>query len=129
MDSKITLITPPDFFENSNKSLLFVNLNEKDQDKVSRWIFDKDLKNDVNFYVFSTESDIRWLFYAIGCCKHKYLDLDNANELVTSLSSYILSKSGFYYKVTDENLAAIYNHINTNRIIDVETFLERSFSD
>ena len=31
MNGKITLITPPDFFENDNHSILFVHLNDTDQ--------------------------------------------------------------------------------------------------
>jgi len=129
MSIKITLITPPDIYENSNPSILFCHLTEKDQEIVSKWLAEKDIENKFNFYVYNGEADIGWLFYATGVCQHKYLDVDNMNNITTAVSSYLLSKNNFYYKTQDENLAAIYNHINTNRINQIEQFLERVFSD
>lgn len=129
MKSKITLVTPPDIYENSNKSLLFVNLSTADQDFVSKWLHDKNLDIDVNFCVFSGEPDIKWLLWACGACQHKYIDLNNSNEITIAISSYVLGKSGFMYKVSDENLAAVYSHINPNRILNIKTFLERAFSE
>lgn len=129
MNSKITLINPPDIFENGNRSLLFVNLNDEDQDSISKWLFEKKLIEDLNLYVYSGETNVSWYMYAAARCNFKYMNLDNSNEIILLLSSYFLSKSGFYYKISDENIAAIFSHINTNRIRSVTDFLERAFSD
>ena len=129
MNGKITLITPPDVFENANKSILFVNLSLDDQDIVSKWLADKEIKDDVNFYVYSDEADVEWLFWVIGASRYKYINIDNANQLVQALSGYLLCKSNVFYKTEDENLKAIYSHINTNSITKIETFLERAFGD
>lgn len=129
MNSKITLINPPDIFENGNKSLLFVNLSDQDQDQISKWLMEKNLKEDLNIYVYSGEPNISWYLYAASRCENKYMNLDNANEIILLLSSYFLSKSGFYYKITDENMAAVYSHINIGRVKTVVDFLERVFSD
>jgi len=129
MDGKITLITPPDVFENSNKSILFINLSDEDQDVVSKWLSTHDLKEDINLYVYNGETDIEWFFWAIGACQYKYIDLDGVNEIITALSGYILGKSGFCYKTTNESLAAVYSHINSNRITNITNFLERSLSE
>jgi hypothetical protein len=129
MSGKITLVTPPDIYENSNKSVLFCHLSEKDQEIISRWLTQRNLSDNTNFYLYTGETDIGWLFYATGVCQYKYLDVDNMNNITATISSYILSKSDFFYKIQDENLAAIYNHINTNRINKIEQFLERVFSD
>jgi hypothetical protein len=125
MDGRITLITPPDIFENSNTSVLFVNLSEPDQDIVSRWLSANTITENLNFYVYSGEVSVPWFLHALSRCEHKYIDLNNSNYVINALSSYMLSKSGVYYKVDDENISSIYSHINTNKITRIETFLER----
>ena len=129
MQGKITLITPPDIFENSNPGILFVNLSDEDQDIVSKWLSAYNLKQDLNFYVFSGEPDVKWLFWAVGVCEYKYIDLDRGNEITKALDGYLLSKNNFYYKTADENLAAIYSHINSKRIRSIAQFLERAISE
>jgi hypothetical protein len=124
MEGKITLITPPDIFENNNPSILFFHLSEQDQDAASKWFSNTDVKTDVNLYVYSGEENLPWLFYAMGRCEHKYLDLDGLNFISNALSGYILGRSNTYYKTDNENLAAIYSHINSNRVKNIETFLE-----
>lgn len=125
MQGKITLITPPDIFENSNTSILFVNLSNEDQDKVSQWLAKSDIKNDLNFYVYTGEPTVPWFLYALNRCEYKYVDLDTDYAVIHALGGYMLSKSNVYYKLVDKNLSAIYNFVNTNRITKIETFLER----
>jgi hypothetical protein len=129
MEGKITLITPPDIFENSNKSVLFINLNEIDQDKVSQWLSDADIKENINFYVYTGESNVHWLLYALARCEHKYIDINVQTYITQSLGGYILGKSGVYFKTKDENLAAVYSHINQNRVTEIEKFLEILLSE
>jgi len=129
MTGKITLITAPDFFENFNPSILFVNLSEKDQDTISYYLIGLDLKENYNFYVFNNEDNVAWLLYALNRCDATFIDLDNTGVVVNSLAGYIAGKSNVLYKTSDENLAAIFNHINQNRITNIVQFLERVFSD
>lgn len=129
MDAKITLITPPDIFENYNRSLLFINISDTDQDAVSKWLATQNFTDDINFYVFNNETNIDWLFWASSVVKHKYIDIDSSNNITRALAGYILGKSNTFYKTSDENLAAVYGFINNNRIKNIETFLERSFSE
>jgi hypothetical protein len=129
MSNKITLITPPDIYENSNRSILFVDIDEKDQQAASVWLAQKDFKDPLNFYIFSGEPSMVWLLHAAGVCEHKFVNLDSSNTVSRELSSYLLSKNNFYYKTKDENLAAIYSHINTNRVSTIEKFLEKVLND
>jgi hypothetical protein len=129
MENRITLITPPDVYENSNKSLLFINIGDKDQEAASRWLATQELKNNLNFYIYSGEPNVSWLLHASSIASLKYIDLDNLSELSMLMCSYLLSKNNFYYKTDNENLAAIYGHINTNRVSTIEQFLEKVFSD
>jgi len=127
MPGKLTLITPPDFFENGNRSILFVHLSDEDQDAVSRWLADAQLEEDVNLYVYMGEPTLPWFFYAMARCEHKYIDLNGKSSVTDALGGYILGKSDVYYKTDDANLAAIYSHINSNRIDRIETFMESIF--
>ena len=68
MTGKITLITPPDIFENSNTSVLFAHITDEEQDVISRWLGNADFKTDVNFYVYSGEPNAMWFLYAMNRC-------------------------------------------------------------
>jgi hypothetical protein len=128
MNGKITLITPPDIFENGNLSILLANVNDKDQDAITKWLSESAFDQNVNIYFYSGEPNVSWFFHAIGCCEYKYIDLDNDNYITKALSGYVLGKSGFVYKTSDENLASVYSYINNDRVLRVEEFLERALS-
>ena len=128
MIGKITLVSPPDIFENQNPSILFVNITDKEQEEVSLWLSDYELKTDVNFYIYSGEPDTQWFLWAVNSSDFKYANLDNQNILTQVLSGYILTKPNFYYFSKDETIGAILSHINNNRIKNITTFLERAFS-
>ena len=127
MEGKITLITPPDFYENSNLSILFVNLSDRDQDIVTKYLSETAYKEDINIYFYTGETNLPWFFYAMSRCEHKYIDLNKKTFVTDALGGYMLGKSKFFYKTDDENLSAVYSHINTNRIERIETFMESVF--
>lgn len=129
MQGKITLITPPDFFENANTSVLFVNLSDKDQEIVSEFLAKSNLLQNLNFYVFNNETNVSWLLYAANRCEYKFVEYDNIDPVSYTLGSYLLTKSNTFYKTEDENLVAILSHINQNKINDIKTFLERIVDD
>lgn len=127
MTGKITLITPPDIYENANDSILFMNLSEQEQDSISQWLGEKNLEINLNLYVYNGEPNVVWLLWATNLCQYKYINLDGVSQVTNALGGYILSKNGVYYHTSDENLAAIYNHINNYRVTKVEHFLEGVF--
>ena len=124
MDGKLTLITPPDIFENNNKSILFIHLNEQDQATVSKWLSESSIDQDLNLYVYDGEPNMNWFFYAMSRCEYKYIDLSGLNYITQALGGYLLAKKNVFYKTDDENLASVYSHINNNRVDRIETFLE-----
>jgi hypothetical protein len=128
MEGKITLITPPDVFENDSYSILFIHLSDQDQEIVSKWLADSDIKENINIYFYSGETELRWFFHAAAVAEYKYINLDELNDVTTTLSGYILGKKNTYYKTTDENVSAICHYINQNRITKIETFLQRSLN-
>lgn len=124
MKSKITLITPPDIFENSNKSVLLCHMTDEEQDTVSQWLRNADLPYDLNLYAYNNEPNAVWFLYAANRCEYKYINIDSVNLITQALSGYMLSRPGVYYKTDNVNLAAVYSHINTNRVNDIGEFLE-----
>jgi hypothetical protein len=129
MQGSITLVTPPDVYENSNLSVLFIHLDDAGQDTVSRWLKTSTLAEDLNIYVYNGEANISWLLYALGRCDYKYINTDNVNAISQAILGYIVGKSGVCYETSDENIAAVYSHINSNRVKNVGEFLERALGD
>ena len=129
MSNKITLITPPDFYENSNYSGLFIGMTDQDQDAASRWLGEKSGDyDDCNFYYYQGEPNTDWLFYALNRSDIKFLNLDCDHAIINVLGSYILGKSNVYYTTQDPNLKALLSYINNQYVPNVETFLEKAFN-
>lgn len=125
MTLAITLITPPDIFENDNPSIFLMNLTEQEQDNATAWLAKCPKDIDLNIYFIQQEMHPVWFFHAMANSSHKYIDLDNTSSLTSALAGYILGKSGTFYSTKDKNKHAIYSHINLNRVDAVEDFLER----
>lgn len=125
MSGKLTLISPPDFYENLNTSVLFMNLTDEEYNIASNYLKDSGFNQDMNLYVYSGEPNVPWLFYAFARCEHKYLNLDNLNAITNALSGYLIGSSDLCYKTSDAGLANIYSHISSNRVNNIEDFLER----
>ena len=128
MKNKVTLITPPDFFENGNPSLMFIGINEIDQEKVTKWLSSIDRDEHLNIYFYMGEPNIPWLLYAIARSDWVFIDLDSEDFIIQTLSSYIASKPNVYIKTFDSELANIYEHISANRVPDIDLFLEHVFN-
>jgi hypothetical protein len=125
MSSKITLITPPDIYENSNTSLMLIGLSDKDQDQASLWLGNNAKDIDLNLYFYQGENNIPWLFYALSRANATFVNLDIDKSIINIMGSYILSKPSVYYTCKDENMKALMSHINNNFVPDVETFLKK----
>lgn len=128
MEPKITLITPPDIFENSNKSILLINPSDADQDAASTW-FSENLKIELNVYYFQGEPEIPWLLHALNVSKDTYFNVDNLPDVSTVMMGYVLSKPNVYYKTDNPHIHSIISHINGKRIDSVDQFLERAIND
>lgn len=126
---KLTLITPPDFFENNNVSILFVNLTDQEQSEISEWFKSSNIDDQLNLYVYSGEENVPWFLYASNRATYKYMNLTTYTAVSGALASYVLSNKNVFYKTDDAQMAEIYNHINSNRVDTVTSFLERILID
>jgi len=124
MSAKITLITPPDIFQNDQLSILFLDLSEDEQDAVTHWLANsQDIG--INIYYYQGETNIPWFLHAISCTNFKYVSLNNMSAVTSYMVGYVLSKSNVYYRTDDVNIAELFSHINNNRVHSVTDFLER----
>jgi hypothetical protein len=129
MKNRVTLVTPPDTFENANKSILVIDLSEKEQDDLSKWLGECQDEFDLNIYFYQGEPDIPWLFHAVARADYVYLNLDNYSDIGHLLCSYILSKTNVWYTSGDKNLVSLYTHINQRYVNNVDEFLRKAINE
>ena len=129
MQGKLTLITPPDIYENNNLSILFIHLTDEEQVTVSQWLSNNDIPGDINFYLYNGETNIPWFLYALGRSDYKYINIDCVNYITQSLAGYVLGRGNTYYNTSDENIANVYSYINSKSVTNVEQFLESILSE
>ena len=127
MKGKVTLITPPDIYENFNLSILLINLKEDAQIKFSECLARVENLEPINLYFYSGEENPNWFFHALARSEYKYIDIDALGGMPYFLLSYTLGKSNVFYQTKDENLAAICQYINQNRVKSIEIFLDIIF--
>jgi len=123
----ITLISPPDIFENENYSILLMNISDQEQEASSLWLGKNIVDQNVNLYYYQGEPNIDWLLYAISASKGVYLNCNNTSEITKWITSYILGKPNVWYKSSDANLIALMSYINQKNVNDITEFLEVHF--
>jgi hypothetical protein len=129
MEGKITLITPPDIFENSNISILLAHLTDQEQDEATEWLTNTTFDQDLNIYFYNGETNVAWFLYALNRCDYKYINIDYVNYITQALSGHALGKSNTYYSTADANLSQVYSHINSKKVTNVKEFLEGILGD
>jgi hypothetical protein len=129
MANKITLVTPPDFYENSNFSILFIGMTDQDQDLASAWLGKNETYPDCNFYYFQGENNMEWLLYALHRSDAIFLNFNADRVIINIMGSYILSRPNVYYTTEDENLKALMSYVNNQYLPNITDFLEKVFND
>jgi|AntAceMinimDraft_11_1070367.scaffolds.fasta_scaffold00501_30 hypothetical protein len=120
----ITLITPPDIFENENTSFTLMNISDEEQEQTSIWLSNNNIDKQINLYYYQGEADIPWLLHAVAISKGVYLNCENNSDITKWITSYILGKSNVWYKTYDPNFKALMNYINQKQITDITEFLK-----
>lgn len=129
MDGKITLITPPDIFENESFSILLIYPSDDDQDRLSNCLKTNLGDKHINIYFYATETNIDWLLYAVSKSNYTFVNLDKCDKNTEKIIGYILGKKNVFYKTENLNTSMIINYINQNKITNVENFIEKVFND
>lgn len=122
--NKITLITPPDYFENSNPSILLIGLNEEQQDQITVCLGNTDVSPDLNVYYYQDEDNLEWLLYALARAGAIFVNGDCENFTVKNLLSYILSRPNVYWTTKDEDIKKLFSYINGHYVNTIEDFFK-----
>lgn len=128
MENKLTLITPPDFYENNNLSILFLSLSDTEQETVSVWLKDNEIPEDLNLYTYQGENNMQWLLYALARSDAKYINLDSEDGITNVMSSYILSRPNVFWHTNNADLKSVLEHISNGYVETVKDFLQKNLS-
>lgn len=121
MEIKINLITPPDKVNTQGFDLLLIYPSNELLKELQDRLLSK-IDCDVNLYLYKQEQDdleLDWLFDVYKFADTVIIDLDYVPHPVRDLVSYFLASSKTYWLTNAEN--PVYNYINKNRIINLET--------
>jgi hypothetical protein len=129
MENKLTLITPPDFYENDNQSILFLSISETEQEAVSVWLKDNTIPEDLNLYTYQGENNIEWLLYALARSDTKYINLDGEDAITNVMASYIISRPNVFWHTENTDLKLVLEHISNGYVNSVEDFLQNLFKN
>ena len=127
--SKITLITPPDFYENSNLSVLLIGFSDEQQDTASKWLGTNEFEKDLNLYYYQGEDTIEWLFYAIARADATYINADNPDPTVQQFVSYFVSRPKVLWSSDNEQRRHLLSFVSNRQVNTIEEFLEGVFSE
>ena len=115
--NQINLITPPDKLFNNHSNILLICHSNEIKQQVQDIL--ATATTSINIYIYdSIEQDIDWLLTVSFMSDLVILDLDNSTTEVKCLASYILGNTATYWLTDQENI--VYNHINKNRVYDLE---------
>jgi hypothetical protein len=140
---QITLVTPPDFFQNQNKSFCLINFSKRDKDsfadQLNKYMPNEDITvylwDDNNFSVTDTvdktdpsydayvkewqhnqtNRDYNWLLNACREANTVILNMDYISKPLMVWSGYILTLSKTHFINGNEAEAKILNVLNRNR--------------
>jgi len=141
----ITLVTPPSFFTNQNKSFCLVNLSKRDKDNFADQLNKHAPKDDVTIYLwddnnfsnldpFGNESDEKyekyleewkpnakgrdytWLLNACRASTVVVMNMDYASNQMKVWAGYILTMAKTYFINSNQDDASSFGVLNRNRI-------------
>jgi hypothetical protein len=141
----ITLVTPPSFFTNQNKSFCLVNLSKRDKDNFADQLNKHAPKDDVTIYLwddnnfsnldpFGNDSDEQyekyleqwkpnakgrdytWLLNACRTASVVVMNMDYASNQMKVWAGYILTMAKTYFINSNQDDASAFGVLNRNRI-------------
>ena len=142
---QITLVTPPSFFQNQNRSFTLVNLSKRDKDRfadeLNKWL----PKEDITIYLWDDNNfsnldplgieddpeyekylenwkpnakgrDYTWLLNACRASTHIIMNMDYSSNQLKVWSGYLLSMSKTWFINGSQDDATAFGVLNRNRI-------------
>src|SRR5210317_1194085 len=144
----ITLVTPPSFFQNQNRSFCLINLSKKDKDNFADQINKHFPKDDLTIYLwddnnfseldpFQSEDpeyekylenwkpnkkgrDYTWLLNACRASTHVILNMDYSSNQMKVWSGYILTLAKTWFLNSNTDDSASFGVLNRNKFTNWE---------
>jgi len=93
-DNHSNLITPPDFLDNENKSILLIDPEPTEVEDIYLWLQSDSAS--INVYVYTAEmKDLKWLKAAVK--KSSAVIVNTINNINSPLKDKLAEKKGTYY--------------------------------
>ena len=150
---QITLVTPPDFFQNQNKSFCLINFSKRDKDSFADQLNLHMPNEDVTVYLWDdnnfsvtdsvdktdpsydayvkewqhnqTNRDYNWLLNACREANTVILNMDYISKSLMIWSGYILTLSKTHFINSNESEAKTLNVLNRNRTESVPHLFQK----
>jgi hypothetical protein len=114
MQNNIKIITPPDLIFDQTESMLLVCPNVELKKSLEGYLATHE--DAVNIYLFSNETDIKWLLITAKMSDVVIIDIDNCGSNVSHFLSYLLTLPNTYYKSEHETVE--WRLLNQNKFYD-----------
>jgi len=140
----ITMVTPPSFFQNQNKSFCLVNLSRRDKDNFADQINKYFPKEDITIYLWDDNNfsnldpfggddpeyekyleswkpnqkgrDYTWLLNACRTATTVVMNMDYSSPTMKVWAGYILTMAKTFFVNSNEDEAQAFGVLNRNRI-------------
>jgi hypothetical protein len=114
MQNSIKIITPPDLIFDQTESMLLVCPSAELKKSLEEYLSTHE--DAVNIYLFSNETDIKWLLITARMTDVIIIDIDNCGQNVSHFLGYLLTLPNTYYKC--EHMQVQWDLLNQNRFFD-----------
>ena len=121
MNSKILIVTSPDYFHGNIPKVLLINPTAEEKLFVQEFLKNNDLE--LIIYVYNNDQDIPWLLNVASTSDSIYFNVDNTSDLLYNYKSYLIANPRVTYK--SQNLD--YSLINKDRIYNIDEYIQRNW--
>jgi hypothetical protein len=155
---QITLVTPPSFFQNQNRSFCLVNLSKKDKDRFADELNKYMPKEDITIYLWDDNNfsnldpfgndedaeyekylenwkpnakgrDYTWLLNACRAATTVVMNMDYSSNQLKVWSGYILTMTKTYFINSSQDDARAFSVLNRNKIDGVHQLFSKLKKD
>jgi hypothetical protein len=123
VNSKIILVTNPDYHHGNMMSSLLINPTADEKDAVQEWLKNNDIE--MILYIYNRDQDITWLLNVVAMVDSVYFNLDNTTDIAYNYASYLISNPQVTYK--SENID--FSIINRDKVYNINDYIQRQWME
>lgn len=119
----LTLVTPPDYYHNSQFKSLIVNPSEEEKTTISDCLKYNDIS--ISVYLYDNSENIEWLLNVTNTANTVYINVDNSKDLSYYYLSYLVSQPN----VTWKSDRVDYSIINKDQARNINEYIQKHWLD